>query len=353
MAIDFANRMSRNLTTKLAISALTLGFCLSAVPESAQQDQQNPPQQQQDQQPPQAQPQDQQPQNQPQAQPDQQQQGQQPPDQQQDQMNQQQDQGAPPPDEAPPPPDDRGPMPPPDRRRDVPPPPPPDNNYVVPDTLILPSAAVIRVRNTGWLSSDRNKPGDQVILTLAQPLVVNGLVVARRGQTVIGTVEYAEKAGRVKGVSKLGLQLGQLTLVDGQLIAVKTTLINATGGTTRGRDAAAIVGTTGIGAGIGAAAAGGPGAAIGAGAGFVASVAGVLLTRGRPTIIPPESLLTFRLETPITVSTAYGQTAFRPVTSADYAPKPRPRQMVRPYYPYPYPPPYAYYPYPYPYRYYP
>jgi hypothetical protein len=348
MAIDFANRMSRNLTSKLAIGALALGFCLSALPASAQQDQQSPQAQPQNQ--PQAQP----PQNQQSAQPQDQQQGQQAPDQQQDQMNQQQDQGAPPLDEAPTPPDDRGPMPPADRRRDVPPPPPPDNNYVVPDTLTLPSAAVIQVRNTGWLSSDRNKPGDQVVMTLAQPIVVNGLVVARRGQTVIGTVEYAEKAGRVKGVSKLGLQLAQLTLVDGQLITVKTTLINATGGTTRGRDAAAIVGTTGIGAGIGAAAAGGPGAAIGAGAGFVASVAGVLLTRGRPTI-PPESLLTFKLETPITVSTAYGQNAFRPVTSADYAPKPQPRPAVRPYYPYPYPPPYAYYPYPYPYpyRYYP
>jgi hypothetical protein len=349
MFIDFANRMSRDLTAKLATAALALGFCLGALPASAQQDQQNPPQQQQDQQQPVPQPQ-----SQPQAQPQDQQQGQEPPDQQQDQMNQQQDQGAPPPDQAPPPPDDRGPMPPADRRRDVPPPPPPDNNYVVPDSLTLPSAAVIQVRNTGWLSSDRNKPGDQVVMTLAQPLVVNGLVVARRGQTVIGIVENAEKAGRVKGVSKLGLGLTQLTLVDGQLINVKTTLINATGGTTRGRDAAAIVGTTGIGAGIGAAAAGGPGAAIGAGAGFVASVAGVLLTRGRPTIIPPESLLTFKLETPITVSTAYGQTAFRPVTSADYAPKPRPRPAVRPYpYPYPYPPPYAYYPYPYPYRYYP
>ena len=285
MDIDFANRMSRNLTTKLAMGALALGFCLSGVSASVQQDQQNPPQQQQDQQQPQAQPKDQQPQNQPQALP-QDQQGQQPPDQQQDQMNQQQDQGAPPPDEVPPPPDDRGPMPPADRRRDVPPPPPPDNNYVVPDTLTLSSAAVIQVRNTDWLSSDRNKPGDQVIMTLAQPIVVNGLVVARRGQTVIGTVEYAEKAGRVKGVSKLGLQLAQLTLVDGQLITVKTTLINTTGGTTRGRDAAAIVGTTGIGAGIGAAAAGGPGAAIGAGAGFVASVTGVLLTRGRP-MCPP------------------------------------------------------------------
>lgn len=329
MSINFANRVGRNLTNSVAIAALALGFCVSATPAPAQQSQQPQDQQQ-----------------------DQQQQGQQPQAQQQDQMNQQRDQ-APSQDQAPP--DDRS-YPPQDQRQDVQQPPPQDNTYVVPDTLTLSSGAILQVRTTGWLSSDRNKTGEQVIMTLAQPLVVNGLVVARRGQTVIGTVVNAEKAGRVKGVSKLGLSLAQLTLVDGQLLDVKTTLINATGGTSNGRDALAVAGTTGLGAGIGAAAAGGEGAAIGAGAGFVASIAGVLLTRGRPTIVPPESLLTFRLETPITVSTVHGQAAFRPVTSQDYAPKPRPRRVVRPYYPYAYPPPYAYgypYPYPYPYRYYP
>jgi len=343
MSNNFASRVGRNLTNSVAIGALALGFSLNATPASAQQSQQ-PQDQQQPQQQDQQQPATQQQQDQQQ--------------QQQDQMNQQQDQG---PSQDQPPTDDRdrGPMPPAEPRQDAQQPPPPDNNYVVPDTLTLSSGAILQVRTTGWLSSDRNKAGDQVIMTLAQPLVVNGLVVARRGQTVIGTVVNAERAGRVKGVSKLGLGLTQLTLVDGQLLDVKSTLINASGGTSNGRDAAAIVGTTGLGAGIGAAAAGGPGAAIGAGAGFVASVAGVLITRGRPTIIPPESSLTFRLETPITVSTVHGQAAFRPVTSQDYAPKPRPRRVVRPYYPYPYPyppPPYAYgypYPYAYPYRYYP
>ena len=78
----------------------------------------------------------------------------------------------------------------------------------------------------------------------------------------------------MKGVSKLQLDLSQLTLVDGQLLPVQTTLLNASAGTSNGRDAAAIGLTTGDGAAIGAAAAGGPGAAIGAGAGFVASVRG-------------------------------------------------------------------------------
>ena len=222
MSNNFASRVGRNLTNSVAIGALALGFSLNATPASAQQSQQ-PQDQQQPQQQDQQQPATQQQQDQQQ--------------QQQDQMNQQQDQG---PSQDQPPPDDRdrGPMPPAEPRQDAQQPPPPDNNYVVPDTLTLSSGAILQVRTTGWLSSDRNKAGDQVIMTLAQPLVVNGLVVARRGQTVIGTVVNAERAGRVKGVSKLGLGLTQLTLVDGQLLDVKSTLINASGGTSNGRDAA-------------------------------------------------------------------------------------------------------------------
>jgi hypothetical protein len=311
MVISFADWTGRNIVTKLGIGTLALGFCLCAMPASAQQDPQ--------------QPQDQQQQQPDQQQPDQQQEQAQPP---------QAPLDAPQPNTAP------------DAQQNG-----PQDNYTVPDSLTLPTGAILQVRTTGWLSSDRNKVGDNVILTLDQPLIVDGLVVARRGQTVTGTVVNAERAGRVKGVSKLGLSLSQLTLVDGQLVDVKTSLIKATGGTSNGRDALGVVGTTGFGAAVGAAAAGGPGAAIGAGAGFVAGVTGVLLTRGRPTIIPPESLLTFRVETPLTISTVHGQVAFQPVTSQDYGTSNQTRRPRRYVGPYP-PPPYAYaYPYGYPYGY--
>ena len=311
MVISFSDRTGRNIMTKLGIGTLALGFCLCAMPASAQQDPQ--------------QPQDQQQQQPDQQQPDQQQEQAQPP---------QAPLDAPQPNTAP------------DAQQNG-----PQDNYTVPDSLTLPTGAILQVRTTGWLSSDRNKVGDNVILTLDQPLIVDGLVVARRGQTVTGTVVNAERAGRVKGVSKLGLSLSQLTLVDGQLVDVKTSLIKATGGTSNGRDALGVVGTTGFGAAVGAAAAGGPGAAIGAGAGFVAGVTGVLLTRGRPTIIPPESLLTFRVETPLTISTVHGQVAFQPVTSQDYGTSNQTRRPRRYVGPYP-PPPYAYaYPYGYPYGY--
>ena len=107
--------------------------------------------------------------------------------------------------------------------------------------------------------------------------------------------------------------------------------------------------TTAVGAAIGSAADWGRGAAIGAGAGALAGVAGVMLTRNRPTEVYPETALTFAVQAPIVVSTANAH-AFRYVGPEDYnhPPQlaPRPTRVVAAPYP-------AYYPaYPYPYPYY-
>ncbi|HKT11118.1 MAG TPA: BON domain-containing protein, partial [Terriglobia bacterium] len=58
----------------------------------------------------------------------------------------------------------------------------------VPATLHLTSGTMISVRLNQELSSDRNKSGDAFTATLEQPVVVNGWVVARRGQTIEGRV---------------------------------------------------------------------------------------------------------------------------------------------------------------------
>jgi len=184
--------------------------------------------------------------------------------------------------------------------------------------LVLPAGSMLSVRLTQWLSSDRSRTGDGFTATLEQPVVVNGWVVARRGQTVEGQVAVARRGGRVKGVSELGIELTDLTLVNGRQMPIQTRLLDTSAGTSRGRDAEAVGTTTGLGAIIGAIAGGGEGAGIGAGAGAVVSLAGVLLTHGRPTVIPPETLLTFRLESSVNISTVSGQAAFRPVTQQDY-----------------------------------
>jgi hypothetical protein len=227
----------------------------------------------------------------------------------------------------------------------------PQYSFVAP-TLILPEGTLVQVRLTQLLSSDHNKAGDGFTAELDQPLIAQGWVVARRGQSVIGQVTTAQYAGRVKGVSQLAVQLTELILVDGQQVPIRTQLAQSSAGTSEGRDAQGVGTATGIGAIIGAAAGGGKGAAIGAAAGAAAGIAGVLTTRGRPAELYPETLLTFRLEAPVNISTAQSQQAFHPVTQADYSDRSGMRNPPRnfrvgeayPPAPYYYYEPYYYYP---------
>ena len=195
---------------------------------------------------------------------------------------------------------------------------PPQQQMDVPARLTINQGTFITVRVNQWLSSDRNQQGDSFFGTLAEPVIVDGVVVAQRGQPVSGRVTEAQKAGRVEGTSKLGLELTSLTLVDGQQLSVQSQMITRNGATSVGRDVGAVAGTTALGAAVGAAADLGRGAAVGAGAGAAVGLIGVLLTRGRPTIIYPESTLTFRMSAAATLQTDHAPQAFRYVSQRDY-----------------------------------
>jgi len=191
-------------------------------------------------------------------------------------------------------------------------------NEAVPARLTIKPGTFVTIRMGQGLSSDHAQQGDTFIATLAEPVIVDGVVVAQRGQTVYGRVTEAQKAGRVEGTSRLGVELTGLTMADGQQLSIQSQMINRNGPTSTGRDAGAIAGTTALGAAIGAGVGWGTGAAIGAGAGAVVGIAGVLLTRGRASVIYPESVLTFRLQSPVEVATDHAPQAFRYVGNQDY-----------------------------------
>lgn len=249
---------------------------------------------------------------------------------------------------------------------DPPPPPPgmtpaPAPNAAIPATLTLPSGAFVTVRISQWLSSDRNKTGDTFYATLVQPLIVGGVVVAPRGASVTGQVTDVKKS-HSDSSSLLGLQLTGVTLVDGQQVAVQSQVMQRNGTTTpTGNQVGAVATGTAVGAGIGAIAAGGLGAAVGAGIGAIASSAGVVATRGRPTEVYPETMMTFRLDAPVAISTAQSAGAFHYASQQDYGVNPQTRMAQgpprpagpmgagygvapypAPYYPYPYYNPYYY-----------
>ncbi|HUP03268.1 MAG TPA: hypothetical protein VMU19_04730 [Bryobacteraceae bacterium] len=227
--------------------------------------------------------------------------------------------------------------------------------YGVPAELTVKPGTYVSMRINQMLNSNRSLIGDTFSGTLAQPLVVDGVVVAQRGQTVYGRVALARKSSASQP-SALALQLTGLSLVDGNQAPVQTQLVSWEGGKTpAGVEAGTVIGTTAMGAGIGGAIGWGTGAAVGAGAGAAAGAIAALVTHNRPTVVYPETLLTFRFDAPLTIDTTRATQAFRYVSPNDYNAPARlqtrvgaPRPPYGSYYgPYAYPP--AYYPYPYAY----
>jgi len=202
------------------------------------------------------------------------------------------------------------------------PPTPPANHppaYVLPPELTLKPGTFVSVRTNEMLSSNRNMAGDSFSAVLMQPLVVDGVVVAQRGQTVYGRVAQAQKS-HATTPSSLALELTGLTLVDGTQAPLQSQLVSWQGGKTpAGLQAGTVIGTTAVGAGIGAAVGWGTGAAIGGGAGLAVGAIATLVTRNHPTVVYPETAMTFRINAPLVVSTANAPQAFRYVSPNDYA----------------------------------
>jgi hypothetical protein len=158
----------------------------------------------------------------------------------------------------------------------------------------------IKVRTETTLSTKSAKTGDAFTATLAEPIVVDGKVLAPRDSQVEGRVVNSDPGGRVKGVATLSVRLTQLHVGDRD-VKINTGVIARKAHATKRKDATKVGIGAGIGAAIGAIAGGGKGAAIGAASGGAAGTGVVLATHGEPAGIPAESVLTFKLTAPVTV----------------------------------------------------
>ena len=168
--------------------------------------------------------------------------------------------------------------------------------------VTLQEGSVIAVRLGETLNSEKNHIGDAFTGSLAEAVVVDGMVIAERGARVSGKIVDAERAGRVKGVAVLQLALTEINTADNQRVAVLTDAFLTKGPDTTKSDVAKVGIAAGIGAAIGAIAGGGKGAAVGAGAGGAAGTGGVLATRGKPAILATETLIRFKLTQAVTIT---------------------------------------------------
>lgn len=171
-----------------------------------------------------------------------------------------------------------------------------------PREFTLAAGTPVAVRTTSTLTTKNHQAGHRFQATLTQPLEVDGHVIAERGATVTGEVAESDPGGRVKGVASMSVRLLSVEGADGETIAISTGAYAKDAPASKGKDAAKVGIGAGVGAAIGAIAGGGRGAAIGAAAGSAAGTGAVLATRGEPAVIPSESVLTFTLRAPVTVT---------------------------------------------------
>ena len=175
-----------------------------------------------------------------------------------------------------------------------------------PHQVTLNAGLLLPVRLMDGLSSERNVTGDVFLATLDKELVVDGFVIAERGARVEGRVVAVDRGGNAKGAAALAVELTRLHTSDGQVAPIQTDRYAKHADVDHPQQAAAIGGGAIIGAVIGAIAGGGKGAAIGAGVGGGAGAGGVLLSRGKPAELPPETRMTFRLKNPVPLTERKG-----------------------------------------------
>jgi hypothetical protein len=206
---------------------------------------------------------------------------------------------APTPDQAPPPatsapaPAPGTPAPAPEQAAAPPPPPPPPP----PKVYTVPSGTSLTVRIAQELSSKTSTVGDPFSGTLAQSVRVHGVTVLKAGAPVSGTVASSKKQGRFKGEGDLGIQLSRVGPYE---VTTQEMLQTVKG---KGKRTGAMVGGgAGGGALIGGLAGGGKGALIGGLVGAGAGTAGAVFTGNKGVTIPAESVVSFTLASPITVT---------------------------------------------------
>jgi hypothetical protein len=187
--------------------------------------------------------------------------------------------------------------------QNAPPPPASAPQPPPPAKITIPDGTVIAARILDTLDSETANSGDTFRATLNSPVQVDGRTVIPADADLYGRVVDARPAGRFKGEGLLAVELTKVSF-NGRSYTIHTNQWSKES-EGRGKNTAEKVGGgAALGAIIGAIAGGGRGAgigtAVGAGAGGVAQGA----TRATQIKLGPESLLTFRLQQPVTVQPA-------------------------------------------------
>lgn len=179
----------------------------------------------------------------------------------------------------------------------TPAPPPP------PKPVTIDSGTVLSIRMIDPIDSDRNQIGDRFHATLDTPISINDQIVLPQGAEIEGRVAQLRSSGHFTGQSEIALELTSLS-INGRRYNVQTDQYSRQGASRGKNTAAKVGGGAAVGAVLGGIIGGGKGAAIGATVGAGAGTGVQAATKGQQIHIQPEQLLSFRLQSPLTVTPA-------------------------------------------------
>ena len=167
-------------------------------------------------------------------------------------------------------------------------------------TVTIPSGNPLPIRVTQTLDSATTQEGQTFSGTITSDIVADGLVAIPAGSSVSGRVDTVHEAGHFSGNSLLTVSLLSLNRRGDRLsISTEPYTVEGKG---RGRNTAEKAGGgAAVGAIIGGIFGGGKGAAIGAATGGGLGAGANAVTRGQQVQIPSETVVRFRLASPITV----------------------------------------------------
>jgi len=197
----------------------------------------------------------------------------------------------------------------------TPPPPPPP-----PQKVTVPAGTVLQVRTVEGLSSETNHEADPWHGTLNSDIVVDDQTVIPAGAEIEGRVVEAHSATHYSGGSSLVLNAEKVSF-NGKTYQVATDNWERKGATRGKNTAEKVGGGAAVGAILGGIFGGGKGAAIGATAGAGAGAGANTITKGQKVELRPETLVSFKLQNPISVmpsaSTGRHGTVIHPDSGSD------------------------------------
>ena len=169
------------------------------------------------------------------------------------------------------------------------------------EALVLSADSVIGLQIDTPVSSEDAKVEDDVQARVTRDVVVGDEIAVPAGTRVMGSVVLVESAGKIRGVSRLGVRFHTVVMDDGAEVPMVTQTIYREGKAKGGESAAKIGGAAIGGAILGAIFGGRQGAAIGGAAGAAGGTAMAVSGDAQPATLPAGATVTVRLSRPSTV----------------------------------------------------